>query len=141
MTAIVERMVSTGFGAYLSVFGAFLAGLALLLLAKRVPMHLGLRAQGQIVGYHERLRQRVSAVPQYMPLVRFQPRGGPPVQFQSRMSADPKRWPEGTLLPIAYRAERPEQAEIASTTRLWLAPAATFLFGAGLCALAWKVAG
>ena len=57
------------------------------------------------------------------------------------MSADPKRWPEGTLIPVAYAAGRPDLAEIATTARLWLAPIALLLFALGSLAIARKAGG
>ena len=141
MSGLLERMTATGFGIYLCVVGAILAAIAISLFARRLKISAGLRADGRIVGYQQRVQQRRAMKPQYMPLVRFTPHGQAPIEFQSRMSADPTRWPEGTLVPVAYRFDRPDQAEIATPVRLWLAPPALLLFALGCFATAWKAGG
>lgn len=141
MSAILERLLATGFGIYLSIVGTGLGALAAGLAVKRIRINAGERADGRIVGYTERMKQHVGDRPQFMPRVSFHPRGGPAVEFQSRMGADPKRWPEGTPVPVAYRADRPQDAEIASWARLWLAPIVIALMAGGCLALAWRVGG
>jgi hypothetical protein len=138
---MLERMTATGFGIYLCVVGAILAATAVGLFAKRLKISAGLRADGRIVGYHQRIQQRRSMKPQYMPLVRFTPSGHAPIEFQSRMSVDRERWPEGTPVRVAYRAKQPDHAEIATPARLWLAPPALLLFALGCFATAWKAGG
>jgi hypothetical protein len=140
MIGAVNRMLATGFGIYLCVIGAAFAAIAVGLFVKRVRISAGPRADGQVIGYVSRMANRPSWQ-HYMPLVRFTPRGGTPVEFQSRMGADPARWPEGTPVPVAYREERPDHAEIATAARLWLAPPMLLLFAAASFAIAWKVGG
>jgi hypothetical protein len=137
----IARLTSTGFGIYLCILGAVFAAGAIGLFAKRLRISAGPRADGRIVGYRRRIQQRRAMKPQYMPLVRFTPRGREPVEFQSRTSADPARWPEGTLVPVAYRPDFPDQAEIATPARLWLAPLALLLFALACVAIAWKAGG
>jgi hypothetical protein len=137
----LARLTSTGFGIYLCIVGAVLAATAIGLFVKRLRMSSGLRADGQIVGYHQRIQQRATMKPQYMPIVRFQPRSGPPIEFQSRMGSHSKRLSEGTLVRVAYRADRSEQAEIATAARMWLAPPLLLLFALACIAIAWRAGG
>jgi hypothetical protein len=138
--SVVARLTSTGFGIYLCIVGAAFAAIAVGLFVRRLQIHAGPRADGQVVGYATRLSHRPSRR-QYMPLVRFTPRGCAPVEFQSRMGADPVRWPEGTPVPVAYRAEHPSHAEIATAARLWLAPPLLLMFASASFAIAWRVGG
>jgi hypothetical protein len=138
---MLARLTATGFGIYLCILGAVFVTGAIGLLAKRLKISAGRRADGRIVGYHQRTQRRRAMKPQYMPLVSFTPRGRDPVEFQSRMSADPTHWPERTLVPVAYRADFPDQAEIATAARLWLAPLVFLLFALACVATAWKVGG
>ena len=141
LSEVAARIVSTGFGIYLCFVGSVLAAAAIGLFVKRPRISAGLRADGRIIGYHQRIQHRRVMKSQYMPLVRFTPRGHAAVEFQSRMSADPKRWPEGTLIPVAYAVGRPDLGEIATTARLWLAPIALLLFALGSLAIARKAGG
>ena len=136
--AAAGRMTATGFGIYLCVVGAMLAAIGAGLLVKRLRIASGDRVQGQIVAYVQPMAQRGSQH-QYMPVVRFAPRGSLPVEFQSRMGANPKHWPVGTAVPVAYRPERPDHAEIATAARLWVAPPVIIALGLACFAIAWKV--
>ena len=67
-----------------------------------------------------------------MPHVRFVAADMREHTFVSRMGAKPARWPVGTSVPVAFLADDPSRAEIATFARLWTAPAALYLFAAGI---------
>ena len=141
MSALLDRLTANGFAIYCSLMGAIFAAVALWLLVRRMRIAAGLRAQGQIVSYRQVRKQHVREVTQFQPTVRFQPRGGPPVEFESQVSADPEAWKIGHPVPVAYCATDPRQAEIATAARLWLAPPALLLLALGSFAAAWKAGG
>ena len=116
------RLLANPLAIYFAVisFALFAGGLALVV--TRMRLVGGRRAQGQVIGYQERLRQRPGAKRQYMPLVRFHPAGASPIEFQSRMGSNSKPFQIGEPVPVFYRPDKPELAEIASVPRLWLAP-------------------
>ena len=73
LSEVAARIVSTGFGIYLCFVGSVLAAAAIGLFVKRPRISAGLRADGRIIGYHQRIQQRRVMKSQYMPLVRFTP--------------------------------------------------------------------
>jgi hypothetical protein len=116
----------------------FLFGGGAWLLLARLQLFLGVRAQGEVVGYVRRMRSRAGSRIMFMPLVRYGSLHHGEREFQSRMSAYPERWPVGTELPVAYSETDPAAPEIATPVRLWLAPIALWLFGIGMIAAALK---
>ena len=60
--------------------------------------------------------------------------------FVSRMGAKPSRWPVGTSVPVAFLERDPSRAEIATWARLWIAPAALYLFAAAMAYAAYTAA-
>jgi hypothetical protein len=141
MKQIIDQFTANWLAIYCSAIGAIMVAIALWLFLRRIGMATGLRAQGQIIAYREMRKQHVGQLTRYQPVVRFQPRGGAPVEFLSEMSADPQRWTIGRPVPVAYRETQPDQAEIASTARLWLAPLVLLLLALGSFATAWKAGG
>ncbi|GAA3908759.1 hypothetical protein GCM10022276_28820 [Sphingomonas limnosediminicola] len=116
------RLFANPLAIYFAVVGFALFAAGLALMVARLRLAGGQRAQGQIIGYQKRMRERLGAKRQYMPLVRYRPAGGSPVEFQSRMGSTSKPFQIGETVAVLYRSDKPEVAEIASTPRLWLAP-------------------
>ena len=123
---------------YLTVASTALFMGGALLLVSRIRLAAGEQVSGQVIGYAERIRQRRASKRQYMPIVRFQPRGGPPVDFQSRMGATSKPFDIGQNVTVIYRSDKPTVAEIGSAARLWLAPAVLLGMSAVCFYGAWK---
>jgi len=123
---------------YLAVASSVLLAGGLLLLVSRVRLAAGERVSGQVIGYTERIRDRRAAKRQYMPVVRYQPRGGAALEFQSRMGSNSKPFEIGQGVPVIYRADKPTVAEIRSAARLWLAPAVILGMSAVSFYGAWK---
>jgi hypothetical protein len=123
---------------YLTVASTVLFIGGALLLVSRIRLAAGEQVRGQVIGYAERIRQRRASKRQYMPIVRFQPRGGRPVNFQSRMGSTSKPFDIGQDVPVIYRSDKPAVAEIRSAARLWLAPAVLLGMSAVSFYGAWK---
>ena len=128
----------SAFQIYLASFGSLVLAIGVGMAVARARLTAGGRADGEIVGYVERMRSRRGAVPQFMPKVRFHTLEGPQ-EFQSRMSGDPDRWPVGTRVRVAYRRDKPEAAEIAQAGRLWIPPIVVSLFGSVMIGIALSV--
>ena len=99
---------------YLTVASTALFMGGALLLVSRIRLAAGEQVSGQVIGYAERIRQRRASKRQYMPIVRFQPRGGSPVDFQSRMGATSKPFDIGQNVTVIYRSDKPTVDEIGS---------------------------
>jgi len=111
-----------------------------MLLVSRIRLAAGEEASGQVIGYAERIRPRRAAEPEYMPVVQYQPAGGRPVKFQSRMGANSKPYQIGEIVPVVYRPGEPTVAEIRSAARLWLAPVVLLAMSAVSFYASWTAA-
>ena len=98
----------------------------------------GERAIGHVTGLKGRMLTRPSARRHYMPVVRFQPRHGPPVEFQSRFGGSDPVFSIGDAVPVRYLPENPQKAEIATPMRLWLAPSVLLGMALVMIYAAWK---
>ena len=119
---------------------ALFAGATFLLVARARLSLFGARTSGEVVAYTTRMRATRGEREQHMPHVRFV---GPDMRehtLVSRTGASPARWPVGTSVPVAFLERDPARAEIATFTRLWLAPAALYVFAAGLAYAAYTAA-
>jgi hypothetical protein len=139
-SGFIAPLFDNFFSGYIAVCsGALLvAGAIMLLLRLRLWM-VGYRGEGEIVGHKLRMKQHRGEKAAYMPIVRFHA-DGVQHEFQSRTSGSPSRWPVGARVQIVYLANRPSQAEIAESFRLWIAPLSLILFGLALLPVAMKVA-
>ena len=120
---LVDRLLANPVSIYLSVVGTALLFGAMMLVS-RIRLTAGGRAQGQVIDYAERIGSGRGNRRQFMPIVRYHPAGGTPVEFQSRMGASGKPFQIGEPVPVVYRRDKPQVAEIATSAQLWLAPAA-----------------
>jgi hypothetical protein len=127
---VLERLFSDPPSAYMTICAVVLFNVGAWVFLKRLRLCLGGRAEGEIVGYTERMRSHRSAPPMYMPRIRYWSLQHGQCEFQSRMGASPKRWPVGTRVSVAYSETDPSVAEIATPARLWLAPAIFWMFAA-----------
>ena len=120
-----------GFG--FSIIGAVFATLALRHVARRRAFLRGSRAaMGVVVGFDER---RDREEPGYFPIVRFTTESGREVKFLSEAGSSHPSSQVGDAVPIRYRPDVPERAEIDSFMGLWgLAIVFAALSGAFLCA-------
>jgi hypothetical protein len=131
-------MFDNGFSAYLSVCAILLFNGGAWLSVKRMRLCFGQRAEGEVVGYVERMQHRAGSRPTFMPKVSYASLQHGQQQFVSRMSASPRRWPVGTRLPVAFLSSHPATAEIATPARLWMAPAMVWIMAAGVLFAALK---
>lgn len=102
----------------------------------RIRLARGERTMGQVTGLKGRMLTRPKR--HYMPVVRFQPRHGPPVEFQSRFGGTDPAFSVGEMVPVRYLPENPEKAEIATPMRLWLAPFVLLGMALIMTYAAWK---
>ena len=119
---------------------ALFAGATFLLVARARLSLFGARTSGEVVSYTERMRSSRGEKTSYMPHVRFVAADMREHTFVSRMGAQPSRWPVGTSVPVAFVASDPSRAEIATWGRLWIAPAALYLFAAAMAYAAYTAA-
>ena len=123
---------------YMALGGGAFAVLGLALLARRVGLLLGgRRADGEVVGWGREIMDDPPSSA-FMPRVRFVTADGEAQEFQSRVSANPDRWPIGTTVPVLYRPKRPEDAQIAIAWRFWAGPAGVLTFAGLLLFFAWR---
>jgi len=119
---------------------ALFAGATFLLVARARLSLFGARTSGEVVSYTERMRSSRGEKTSYMPHVRFVAADMREHTFVSRMGAQPSRWPVGTSVPVAFLERDPSRAEIATWGRLWIAPAALYLFAAAMAYAAYTAA-
>jgi hypothetical protein len=119
---MLERLLSNPLSIYFSLVSAGLLLGCIVLFYSRVRLLGGASATGQVVGYNERILMRRGAKRQYMPVVRFQPHDGPPVELQSRFGGSTSALSIGEPVQVRYLPDSPQKAEIATIGRLWLAP-------------------
>jgi len=126
---------------YFGFCAAWLSLGATFLLVSRARLSLfGARTSGEVVSYTERMRSSRGERTSHMPHVRFVADDMREHTFVSRMGAEPSRWPVGTSVPVAFLEHDPSRAEIATWARLWIAPAALYLFAAVVAYAAYTAA-
>jgi len=117
-------------GIILAVYGlAFLGAMLILALRTRGLLQSGAQAQGTVVGAERDTRYDNSGhrVTTYNLVVRFTTADGRTVEFTSAVGTS--RSPDiGGAVPVRYRLDHPEQAEIDRAT-MWILPAAFGLVG------------
>ncbi|HEY6916530.1 MAG TPA: DUF3592 domain-containing protein [Allosphingosinicella sp.] len=128
---MVVQFVMGAFGAWVTY-----QGLALLAARQRLTAQ-GADALGEVTGYKPSFGSGGVA---YMPKVRFRAAQGER-EFVSGMSANRKKWPVGTAVPVRYLPEDPAQAEIATGPRMWAPPLIFTLFGLFMMWAAARLAG
>ena len=82
------------------------------------------RASGEVVGYQE---SKDGDDIRYRPRVRFKTDNGAIITITGQLATGPKRFAEGTRVPMVYKLSKPTEARIATFTDNWL--------GAGIAAL------
>lgn len=132
MSGGIDQLFASPFSAYATVVAIVLFNGGAWLVLKRLRLFMGDRAQGEVTGYVTRMRTDRGSRTLYMPRVRYGSLEHGQHEFVSRMSGDPKRWPIGTRLPVAYSRSDPKIAEIATPARLWLAPIVFWLFAGSM---------
>jgi hypothetical protein len=91
------------------------------------------RTVGAVMGFTETVQRAVGGN-LCVPRVRYETRDGQTVEFEDRSPAGRITCRVGQRVPVWYTADNPADARIA-TSRLWLDPALTLLFGIGLLAI------
>lgn len=84
------------------------------------------RATGEVVGYHE---VKDGDDTRYRPRVRFRTGNGDIITVTGQLAAASKRFPEGTQVPMVYKASKPTEARIALFTDNWLGASVAALIG------------
>jgi hypothetical protein len=92
------------------------------------------QAIGAVTGITETMQRAVGGN-LCLPRVRYETPDGRPVEFEDRSPAGRISYRVGQPVPVWYDPGNPADARIA-TSRLWLDPALTLLFGIGLLAVA-----
>src|SRR5215217_6193913 len=112
-------------------------GVALpLQLRTRALLKHGVKVQGTVVDVEEETSRRSTT---YHPVVRFTTADGRTVSFTSGMGFSVRQPRIGSAVPVRYRQDDPEQAEI-ERAYIWMAPAApSLLVGVGLLVAAVNV--
>src|SRR5215218_7606640 len=112
-------------------------GVALpLQLRTRALLKHGVKVQGTVVDVEEETSRRSTT---YHPVVRFTTADGRTVTFTSGMGFSVRQPRIGSAVPVRYRQDDPEQAEI-ERAYIWMAPAApSLLVGVGLLVAAVNV--
>jgi Protein of unknown function (DUF3592) len=117
-------------GMILAAYGVIILGFALVpeLRTTRELLKRGAQTQGTVVGAEEETGDRSTT---YHPVVRFTTADGRPVTFTADVGFG-LRPKIGGVVPVRYRREDPEQAEI-DRAYTWMVPAAAWLLlGLGL---------
>ena len=118
----LTRLLANPLGTYFALASSALLIASAGLFHSRIRLARGERANGEVIELRGRMLSRPSARRHYMPVVRFQPRHGSPVEFQSRFGGTDPVFSIGEIVPVRYLLDNPEKAEIATPVRLWLAP-------------------
>ena len=132
----LTRLLANPLSTYFTLASAALLVGSAGLFHSRIRLARGERAIGQVTGLRGRMLTRPNR--HYMPVVRFQPRHGPFVEFQSRFGGSDPDLSIGDTVPIRYLAENPQKAEIATPMRLWLAPFVLLGMAFVMIYAAWK---
>jgi hypothetical protein len=116
---------------YLVIVGAaFLVGATWLAVRTAMLVRRGVRTSAEVAGWTG-ARERPGLMWHYFPRLRFCDSTGREREFTSSFGYASEKWPVGHRLPILVHPRRPDRVELAAPLRLWLAPAAIALLGAG----------
>ena len=139
--AVATQLFDNLLSGYLTIAGTgLLIGGCILFFRRAHLWSRGARTDGEVIGHKARMKATRGEIVSHMPLVRFTAADGVAREFQSRTSTHPSRWPVGTIVPVRYRARRPERAEIATAFHYWIAPVCSLLFGLLLLVAAFRAA-
>jgi hypothetical protein len=139
-SGVLDSLAPTTRGLILVVAGVTLLGVVLpLQLRTRTLLKHGVKVQGTVVGAEEKtgrgsdnLRYRT-----YHPVVRFTTTDGRTVTFTSGLGFSVRQPRIGSAVPVRYRQDDPERAEI-DRAYIWMVPAApSLLAGVGLLVDEW----
>ena len=136
-SGVLDSLAPTTRGLILAVAGVTLLGVVLpLQLRTRTLLKHGVKVQGTVVDVEEETSRRSTT---YHPVVRFTTTDGRTVSFTSGMGFSVRQPRIGSAVPVRYRQDDPEQAEI-ERAYIWIAPAApSLLVGVGLLVAAVNV--
>jgi len=134
---VLDSLAPTTRGLILAVVGVTLLGVVLpLQLRTRTLLKHGVKVQGTVVDVEEETSRRSTT---YHPVVRFTTADGRTVSFTSGMGFSVRQPRIGSAVPVRYRQDDPEQAEI-ERAYIWMLPAApSLLVGVGLLVAAVNV--
>jgi hypothetical protein len=116
------------------VFGAVFAVIGLVLLAWVCWIRqTGLRAQGVVVSSGGKWISGTGdgtdpGGMSFRPVVQFTTLGGDTVEFRAKIGG-PVRCKPGRLVPVCYRASRPQTAVINTFSQAWLPPLGVLMIG------------
>ncbi len=91
-------------------------------------------AEGRIVGY---VVSSADGKTRYTPRVAFTDATGTRHEFRGQMSATGKRFADGAVVPVRYRASQPSDARIALFVDNWLGAVVALVLGAIAALGAW----
>ncbi|MBC5783149.1 DUF3592 domain-containing protein [Ramlibacter sp. USB13] len=111
----------------------FLVGGAWLLVRRLAVAWRGVPAVGQVVAFEER---RAEQQVHYLPVVSFRDQRGLAHCFTSPAGSADREPAIGSIVPVRYLPDAPEQVFIVSSLHMWAAPAGFFVLGLGSL-LAW----
>ena len=136
-SGVLDSLAPTTRGLILAVVGVTLLGVVLpLQLRTRTLLKHGVKVQGTVVDVEEETSRRSTT---YHPVVRFTTADGRTVTFTSGMGFSVRQPRIGSAVPVRYRQDDPEQAEI-ERAYIWMLPAApSLLVGVGLLVAAVNV--
>jgi Protein of unknown function (DUF3592) len=124
-------VVELGLKGYFVLIGAaLLVAAAWLAVRTAVLVRWGLRLPAEVTGWTG-ARERKGRVWHYFPRLRFRDSAEHDREFTSSFGYTREKWPVGHRLPVLVHPRRPDRVELAQPLRLWLAPAAIALLGAG----------
>lgn len=134
-SGVLDSLAPTSRGLILAVAGVTLLGVVLpLQLRTRTLLKHGVKVQGTVVDVEEETAHGHNNIPSttYHPVVRFTTADGRTVTFTSGMGFSVRQPRIGSAVPVRYRQDDPEQAEI-ERAYIWMAPAApSLVVGVGL---------
>ena len=136
-SGVLDSLAPTTRGLILVAAGVTLLGVVLpLQLRTRALLKHGVKVQGTVVDVEEETSRRSIT---YHPVVRFTTADGRTVTFTSGMGFSGRQPRIGSAVPVRYRQDDPEQAEI-ERAYIWMLPAApSLLVGVGLLVAAVNV--
>lgn len=134
-SGVLDSLAPTTRGLILATAGVTLLGVVLpLQLRTRALLKHGVKVQGTVVGAEEKTGRGSDNLPYrtYHPVVEFTTTDGRTVTFTSGLGFSGRQPRIGSAVPVRYRQDDPEQAEI-DRAYLWMVPAApSLLAGVGL---------
>ena len=139
---VLDSLAPTSRALILAAAGVTLLGVVLpLQLRTRTLLKHGAKVQGTVVGAEEKTGRGSDNLPYrtYHPVVRFTTTDGRTVTFTSGLGFSVRQPRIGSAVPVRYRQDDPEQAEI-ERAYIWMLPAApSLLVGVGLLVAAVNV--